>query len=147
MGSLWPQRQIITLSGSRLTARLRCSPACWIFLDHVPCIGRRIPIHCSTREVPSASLTIASHYGLLDVLSSPGLAGSSCFGALHSRELPGASLSLSPSHTSSVRALSFPPDFRPPGKMLLMSSVTSGTHCALFLLADMTHTVICVGYN
>lgn len=83
----------------------------------------------------------------LDALSSPGLAGNSCFGALHSRELPGASLSLFPSHTCSIRALSFPPDLRPPEKMLLMSSVTSGTHCALFLLANMTHTVVCVGYN
>ena len=33
--------------------RLSCSVACWIFLDWncVPCIGRWILIHCTTREV------------------------------------------------------------------------------------------------
>lgn len=74
--------------------------------------------HWTTREVPSASLTVASHYGLLDVLSSLDSLGVPALVPC----TPGsflALLSLSPSHTSSVRALSFPPDFRPPGENAL----------------------------
>lgn len=98
-------------------------------------------LHCkpesqslTTREVPSASLTVASHYGLLMLffpwtrweflLLVPCTPGS--FLALYS---------VSPSHTSSVRAsFLFLQTLGLLGKMLLMRSVTR-THCALFLLA------------
>ena len=43
-----------------------CSAACGIFLDqglnHVPCIGRRILNHCTTREALQASVFILSFF-------------------------------------------------------------------------------------
>ena len=50
------QASIVAALGlSSYGSRLSCPMACRIFPDtsptHVPCIGRRMPIHCTTREV------------------------------------------------------------------------------------------------